>query len=121
MGLFDRISKGWTLTMKSLAIVRENKHFLVFTLLSGMSLLLVLGSFIGTVATQSNALDTREPAVKYAVYFLFFVCLAVIALSVICLMSTAETVFIALMYQYSTGKGTGTVSEEDIQGSFARI
>jgi len=278
MGFFDRISNGWTLTMKSLAIVRENKRFLVFTLLSGISLLLVMGSFIGGVATQSGALDNMEPAVKYSIYFMFyfiayaviiffnmalihcalktlngektsvadgisfsfsrmnqvlfwalisatiglilrvledknekltavitavlgmawslmtfmvvpvmayenvnafqaikrssallrnswgerigagfsfglvgfllflalavsaggifllllklnivlgffafFVCLAVIALTIMCLMSTAETVFTALMYQYSIGKATGNISQEDIKGSFARI
>jgi hypothetical protein len=278
MGFFGRISNGWTLTMKSLAIVRENKHFLVFTLLSGISLLLVMGSFVGSLAAQSDAFDKMEPAVKYGIYFMFyftawsvviffnmalihcalktlngeetsvadgivfsfsrmhlvlswafisatiglllrvledksekltavitavlgvawslmtfmvvpvlayenvsvfqaikrssallrnswgerigagfsfglvgfllflalafsaggifllllklnivpglfafFVCLVVIALTVMCLMSTAETVFTALMYQYSIGKATGNISHEEIKGSFARI
>ena len=46
MGLFHRLSNGWTLAMNSFKVLKENKQLLIFPILSGISLVLVMGSFI---------------------------------------------------------------------------
>lgn len=42
-----RIGLGWQLTKTSLRVLRKDKELLVFPLLSGLTLLLILGTFLG--------------------------------------------------------------------------
>lgn len=42
-----RIGTGWALTKTSLHVLRQDKELLVFPLISGLSLLLILGGFVG--------------------------------------------------------------------------
>lgn len=42
-----RIGTGWQLTKTSLGVLRKDKELLVFPLLSGLTMILVLGGFIG--------------------------------------------------------------------------
>lgn len=44
-----RIGTGWKLTKTSLGVLRQDKELLVFPLLSGLILILILGSFIGGI------------------------------------------------------------------------
>ncbi len=44
--MFERLSRGWDLAMESCQILRKDKQLLVFPILSGISSLLVMGSFI---------------------------------------------------------------------------
>lgn len=46
MSFFDRLSTGWTISMNSLKVLRENKKLILFPILSGASLLLILSSFV---------------------------------------------------------------------------
>lgn len=46
MSFFDRLSNGWTLAMNSFKVLKENKQLIIFPILSGISLVLVMGSFI---------------------------------------------------------------------------
>ena len=46
MSFFDRLSNGWTLAMNSFKVLKENKQLIIFPLLSGISLVLVMGSFV---------------------------------------------------------------------------
>ncbi len=44
-----RLSTGWNLTKVSLRVLRQDKELLLFPLLSGLSLLLILGAFFGAI------------------------------------------------------------------------
>lgn len=76
MNFFDRLSNGWKLAQSSFKILKANKQLILFPILSGTSLVLVIGSFF--VITLANAgWDTdniRELSSTgyYAVLFLFY-------------------------------------------------
>jgi len=46
MSFFDRLSNGWTLAMNSFKVLKENKQLIIFPVLSGISLVLIMGSFV---------------------------------------------------------------------------
>jgi hypothetical protein len=46
MSFFTRLSNGWELFKNSFKILKENKELIVFPVLSGISLVLITGSFI---------------------------------------------------------------------------
>ena len=46
MSIFDRLSNGWTIAMTSFKVLKANKQLIVFPLLSGLSMVLIIGSFI---------------------------------------------------------------------------
>ena len=45
MEFFTRLSNGWKLTKTSFKVLRENKQLIVFPILSGASIVLLMGSF----------------------------------------------------------------------------
>ena len=45
MSFFDRLSNGWTLAMNSFKVLKANKQLIIFPFLSGISLVLIMGSF----------------------------------------------------------------------------
>lgn len=47
MRIFDRMSKGWTLGMTSMKIIKENKSLLLFPVLSTAALITVVLTFVG--------------------------------------------------------------------------
>lgn len=49
MSFFDRLSNGWKISMNSFKVLKANKQLVVFPILSGMSMLLILGSFVVAV------------------------------------------------------------------------
>lgn len=46
MGLISALSNGWQLTKTSFKVLRENKQLIIFPILSGISLVLITGSFL---------------------------------------------------------------------------
>ena len=46
MSFFTRLSNGWQISMNSFKVLRENKQLILFPLLSGISMILVMGSFL---------------------------------------------------------------------------
>ena len=46
MGFFDRLSNGWTLAMNSFKVLKANKQLIIFPILSTISLILIMGSFV---------------------------------------------------------------------------
>ncbi len=44
-----RIGTGWQLTKTSLGVLRKDKELLLFPLISGLSILLILGAFVGGI------------------------------------------------------------------------
>lgn len=45
MGFFTRLSNGWNISMNSFKVLKENKQLILFPVLSGISMILILGSF----------------------------------------------------------------------------
>src|SRR5215204_814828 len=76
MSFFDRLSNGWTLAMNSFRVLKENKQLIIFPVLSGISLVLVMGSFVlifwGINGwPDENAEDPRSLS-NYLLMFLFY-------------------------------------------------
>ena len=49
MGFFDRLANGWNIAMNSFKVLKENKQLVLFPILSGISILLILGSFVTVI------------------------------------------------------------------------
>ena len=76
MNFFERLSTGWTITKNSFAILQKNKQLIIFPILSGASLILVMGTFIvGVLAAsgwQADYIGTTSNVVTYAIMFGFY-------------------------------------------------
>ena len=73
MSFFDRLSNGWRISMNSFKVLKENKQLVVFPILSGISLLLIMGSFV-TIALAAAGWDVdavNEPGETTSVLYLF--------------------------------------------------
>jgi len=46
MNIFDRFSNGWNIAMNSWAVLKENRQLILFPILSGISMMLVIASFV---------------------------------------------------------------------------
>ncbi len=77
MSFLDRLSNGWTMAMNSFKVLKENKQLIIFPILSGISLVLVIGSFFtGILAVNGWDLDnmeTENPIAVYGMVFLFYI------------------------------------------------
>jgi hypothetical protein len=62
MRFFDRLSNGWNISMNSFKVLKENKQLIIFPILSGISLLLILSSFV-TIMLAGAGWDTE--AIEY--------------------------------------------------------
>ena len=76
MSFFDRLSAGWTLAMNSFKVLKENKQLIIFPLLSGISLVLVMGSFIlvflGINGWSDEGLEESSNVTYYFYMFFFY-------------------------------------------------
>ena len=76
MSFFDRLSNGWTLAMNSFKVLKENKQLIIFPVLSGISLVLIMGSFV-LVFLSANGWsfeNAEDPSTigNYLYLFLFY-------------------------------------------------
>ena len=76
MSFFDRLSNGWMLAMNSFKVLKENKQLIIFPVLSGISLVLVMGSFVLVFLgingwPDENAEDPRSLS-NYLFMFMFY-------------------------------------------------
>jgi len=76
MSFFDRLSNGWTLAMNSFKVLKENKQLIIFPVLSGISLVLIMGSFVLVFLSANgwsfeNAEDSGTIG-NYLYLFLFY-------------------------------------------------
>ena len=46
MSIFKRLSNGWQITMNSFKVLKENRQLIIFPILSGLSMLMLLSSFV---------------------------------------------------------------------------
>lgn len=76
MSFFTRLSNGWTITMNSFKILQENKQLIIFPILSGISMLLILGSFgtafYAAAGWNVDNISNENPLLNYALIFLFY-------------------------------------------------
>jgi hypothetical protein len=76
MSLFTRLSNGWTITMNSFQILKENKQLIIFPILSGISMILILGSFgtafFAAAGWNVDNINNEDPLLNYALIFLFY-------------------------------------------------
>ncbi|HLZ89652.1 MAG TPA: DUF6159 family protein [Puia sp.] len=76
MNIFDRFSNGWNIAMNSWAVLKENRRLILFPILSGISLILVILSFVliafASVGWDPDALrDVREQPTVVNYLFVF--------------------------------------------------
>ena len=73
--MLARLQRSWELTKASARVVRTDTELLIFPLLSGLAILLVIGSFVvGALATGQVDPEAAQPESQaYAWLFLFYV------------------------------------------------
>jgi hypothetical protein len=76
MSFFDRLSNGWTLAINSFKVLKENKQLIVFPVLSGISLVLIMGSFVlvflGVNGWSDENVEDHGTVGNYLSLFLFY-------------------------------------------------
>ena len=76
MSFFDRLSNGWTLAINSFKVLKENKQLIIFPVLSGISLVLIMGSFVlvflGVNGWSDENLEDPGTVGNYVSLFLFY-------------------------------------------------
>lgn len=77
MNFFDKLSNGWKIAMNSFKILKANKQLIIFPILSGLSLVLVMGSFVvgmlGLNHWNFDFVEEQNPVVTYLIAFCFYV------------------------------------------------
>ena len=84
MSFFTRLSNGWTIAMTSLKVLNANKELIIFPILSGISMILIIGSFaaaffahagwdIDSLNIAGNNVKTESRSVLYLIMFLFYI------------------------------------------------
>ena len=77
MNFFTRLSNGWNIALSSFAVLKENRQLLLFPILSGISMSLVIGSFVVALFASSgwdaSAVGDRENVFNYFLVFLYYV------------------------------------------------
>lgn len=75
MNFFQRLENGWKLTISSFKILKANKQLIIFPVLSGICLMLAIGSFVVTsfaINGWENVGEIRGRVEYYAWLFLFY-------------------------------------------------
>jgi hypothetical protein len=76
MSFIDRVSNGWKLSMNSFKVLKQNKNLIIFPILSGASLLLIMGSFFTIILASAgwDADNIRETSTttNYLFVFLYY-------------------------------------------------
>ena len=78
MNIFTRLSNGWNLAMNSFAVLKENRQLILFPILSGISMTLVVASFVVAALASAgwdidNLRDTdTHNVLNYVFVFLYY-------------------------------------------------
>lgn len=77
MNFFDRLSNGWKISLNCFSVLKENKQLIIFPILSGLSMILIMGSFIiavfASAGWDADNITEKSTAVNYIWLFLFYV------------------------------------------------
>jgi len=73
MNFFERLSNGWSISMNSFKVLKANKQLIIFPILSSISLLFILGSFIVLVLAGAgwNTENIQERGQTGSILILF--------------------------------------------------
>lgn len=77
MNFFDRLGNGWNIGITSLKVLKTNKQLIIFPILSGISLILILGSFFtillaGAGWHMDEVRATDEGVGRYFFLFVYY-------------------------------------------------
>jgi len=98
MGFFDRMAKGWEISMSSYKVLLANKQLIIFPILSGLSILLVMGSFFGVFFARygldfERSFDMGRGTMYLALFFFYIVNYVVVVFFNMALMHCAKLYF----------------------------
>ena len=76
MNFFTRLSNGWSISMNSFRVMKENKKLIIFPVLSGISMLLVIASFVvilfAGAGWDADNIQEQGNVTHYAELFLYY-------------------------------------------------
>jgi len=78
MDFFSRVSNGWKIAMSSFAVLKKNKQLIIFPVLSGISMVLIMGAIVLSILSSAGwdpaniDIDTQDKATQYLFVFLFY-------------------------------------------------
>jgi hypothetical protein len=76
MSFIDRLSNGWEISKLSFRVLKANKSLIIFPILSGLSLLIILGSFFTAIFAglgwDIENLGTTNKLVSYGLTFICY-------------------------------------------------
>lgn len=76
MNLFTRMSNGWKISMDSFAVLKENRQLILFPILSGLSMMLIIGSFLVVLFASAgwdiDSVRDQGTTVNYVLLFLYY-------------------------------------------------
>src|SRR5258705_10741462 len=76
MNIFEKLSNGWTISMNSLSVLKANKQLIIFPILSGVSMILIIGSFVvamfASAGWDMGEIHEEGTIVNYILAFLFY-------------------------------------------------
>jgi hypothetical protein len=79
MNFFTRLSNGWNISRNSFAVLRENRQLILFPILSCISMILVIGSFVvvlfASAGWDPEALRDQQSSTvaNYLILFLYYI------------------------------------------------
>jgi hypothetical protein len=77
MNFFTRLSNGWQIALNSFTVLKENRQLILFPILSGLSMILVISSFVVALFASGRwqADDVHEygTVTNYMIVFLYYV------------------------------------------------
>jgi hypothetical protein len=76
MSFFTRLSNGWQISMNSFKVLKENKQLIIFPIISGISMILIMGSFftvmLGMSGWDFDRLDQQDDLVYIGMTLLYY-------------------------------------------------
>ena len=77
MAFMNKFSNGWTIALNSFKVLKENRQLIIFPILSGVSIIVILASFIAAVFGFSgwniDNLPDDPTVVSYLLLFAFYI------------------------------------------------
>jgi hypothetical protein len=76
MNIFERFSNGWAIARNSFSVLKENRQLILFPILSGISMILVIGSFVAVLIASGrwhiDVVSDRYNVVNYVFVFFYY-------------------------------------------------
>jgi len=76
MNILTRLSNGWTISQNSFAVLKENRQLIIFPILSAISMILVISSFVivimGAAGWDTQVIKEQSRVVNYLILFGYY-------------------------------------------------